>query len=591
MAAAIGQMIVLRVVALDSDAYSRLSWSSGLLTDEGFYLHNARNVVLFGHATTDAWNNALLMPALHFVQVAWFRWLGVGAVQARLLSVLCSLLMLLCFFVALRRAFGVRVAAVSTLLLGLDHTNLLYNRLALMDTPALLPLGLAFVCFVQAFPSKEGAELRPGWLMGCGLCFCLAYAVRGWCAFLMPVPLVVLWRKGASGRRGVRWFLLGLGLGLGVYGLLWYLPHRRELTRLNYYYLTQQLLPGSLKHLGQNLEHALVGDERGLSPYLLRHTPVQTVLAILAWGGWAGLRANWNVRERACGSFLLGWLLVLVGLLCVVSYSPSRYYVLFYPAMAALAGIGLVHGKEVWKVWAERPVWRALLGGWVGYHLAEAVLHQGNSWHTVGLWSAALLGAWGLGRWNAPLLSPPRPAHSGGREIAPPNPQLGGSSRRSPNSPQTWGARGAGSQAWAGRGATTLCILGLWAVVNGYWLGDWLGHLSYRQKQADAWLQQNLPPNSVLLGAIAPGLCLNNHFVAVNMMEDLCNDNHPVERFASAPRYIVLLDVNQWKEKWWVKHYPELVRPEHRLHLFPHVLRHDFYVGIYPVPPATPEAR
>ncbi|MCW3098892.1 MAG: hypothetical protein JWL77_4510, partial [Chthonomonadaceae bacterium] len=50
---AVALMVGLRCVVLDSDAYPRLSWSSALLTDEGFYLHNARNRVLFGHAQTD----------------------------------------------------------------------------------------------------------------------------------------------------------------------------------------------------------------------------------------------------------------------------------------------------------------------------------------------------------------------------------------------------------------------------------------------------------------------------------------------------------------------------------------------------------
>ena len=94
--------ISLRLVALDSDAYSRLSWSSALLTDEGFYIHNARNLVLFRTARTDAFNNMLIMPTLHAIQVVWFRLFGVGAVQSRLISVCCSLLTLPIFFAAMR---------------------------------------------------------------------------------------------------------------------------------------------------------------------------------------------------------------------------------------------------------------------------------------------------------------------------------------------------------------------------------------------------------------------------------------------------------------------------------------------------------
>src|SRR5579864_875719 len=64
--------VVLRLIYLDSDAYARLSWSSALLTDEGFYLHNARNLLLFGHLRTDGFNNCLIMPLLHLLQVGVF---------------------------------------------------------------------------------------------------------------------------------------------------------------------------------------------------------------------------------------------------------------------------------------------------------------------------------------------------------------------------------------------------------------------------------------------------------------------------------------------------------------------------------------
>lgn len=71
-------LVVLRLVCLDADPYPRLSWSSALLTDEGFYIHNARNLVLFGRLRTDEFNNMLIMPILHQVQVCVFRNFGVG---------------------------------------------------------------------------------------------------------------------------------------------------------------------------------------------------------------------------------------------------------------------------------------------------------------------------------------------------------------------------------------------------------------------------------------------------------------------------------------------------------------------------------
>jgi len=49
---------------------------------------------------------------------------------------------------------------------------------------------------------------------------------------------------------------------------------------------------------------------------------------------------------------------------------------------------------------------------------------------------------------------------------------------------------------------------------------DWLLHLTYRQRDADRWLAANLPANSVLIGAVTPGLTLNNRFVCVNVIEN-----------------------------------------------------------------------
>jgi hypothetical protein len=119
----------------------------------------------------------------------------------------------------------------------------------------------------------------------------------------------------------------------------------------------------------------------------------------------------------------------------------------------------------------------------------------------------------------------------------------------------------------------------LWLIVNCAWLGNWAYHISYTQYNTSRWLQQHLPPHSVLIGAIAPGLSMNNDFMVVHVQDHLCNDHHPVERYSKYPEYIVILD-RKWKEAWWTKHYPELVDAKH-LFCMPHVMK--WYVGIYAV--------
>ena len=148
-----------------------------------------------------------------------------------------------------------------------------------------------------------------------------------------------------------------------------------------------------------------------------------------------------------------------------------------------------------------------------------------------------------------------------------------------------------------------------WIVGGAYWYADWMRHLSYRQRDADRWLAANLPPDSVLIGAVSPGLSMNNRFRCVNVIENLCNDEHPVENAAPSPRYILLLDremgyapvpasnspgiipyterwADRWKERYWLRHYLDLVQPQRRIMAFPNMLRPFFTIGVYPVPKA-----
>ncbi|MCS7064834.1 MAG: hypothetical protein NZL85_01025, partial [Fimbriimonadales bacterium] len=84
--------IGLRFYSLDADPDWRLDWNPGLLTDEAFYMHNARNQTLFGQANLDEFNNAVLSPLVHAVHGWVFAHFGVGYVQGRAVSVVLGLL-------------------------------------------------------------------------------------------------------------------------------------------------------------------------------------------------------------------------------------------------------------------------------------------------------------------------------------------------------------------------------------------------------------------------------------------------------------------------------------------------------------------
>ncbi len=342
----------LRLWRLDTDAFRALSWDTGLFTDEGFYTHAARNVMLFGHARTDDFNNSLLMPTLHYLQIFVFHGFGYGMLQARLISITLSLLTLPVFYAAMKRAFGVMTATYAVLFLGLDHVPLLYSRMALMDTAAAFLIVCAFYTFT-VLTSVVGRRAAIAAAV-CGLTLGLLYATRGLAAVVIPAPFVALlpsFSEGAErGKRGRRKKIAatlfgGLMVALAVYVIWWYLPHHVELARVNRYHVREQLLPKTAHQMGLNIVQAAKGTQfLGLLPYLAFHAPVLLALTVSVPFVRRG-RARLSDFEARSVVYLVFWLLALFALFALVNYSPSRYYVLFYPALCGLAAVGM--GRRV----------------------------------------------------------------------------------------------------------------------------------------------------------------------------------------------------------------------------------------------------
>ncbi len=623
-AALILLIVLVRVVYPGSDAYARLTWSSALLTDEGFYIHNARNLVLFGHARTDEFNNALIMPLLHLAQVLVFRVWGVGAMQARSISIVASLLTLVVLCDALRRIWGLRCAWLCALLLGLDPAFALYNRLALMDTPACLPLCLAFWLWTlaQTRRQEEGDKCKTGRqgdgrnettrpqdeqagqeqpvreasaslspclpvslspplpllpLFLCGLCLGLAYCVRGLTAVVAPVPLLLLareaWHKykqdkqeqtdgataGASPPNifsskpllSLYALLAGLALVLLAYVVLWYLPNKTEMAHVNRFYLHEQLLPRSLAQFGGNVWTAVSHRHRGVLPFLLKHSPILLLLS----GCWLG------------------------------GQTRRIYRVLVSNARKAYPDPTITSEDQTARVYGQAQSGDSI-------HTQATVTPSGLD--TIAKrQSAYFLAGWLLAFCAFVSIVDYAPS----RYYVMFYPALAGLAAIMLDAMlhTTQSVR----RSMLRRLLAFLAVV--WVCLNGYWYADWIGHLTYRQQAADTWLNVHLPAGSVLLGAVAPGLCLNNRFKCVVMIDNLCNYHAPVEKFAPAARYVVILDTdadaepnlrlpsqrlwaNRWKEKWWLRHYPSVVRHDNRLVAFPHMLRRYFTVGVYPVP-------
>ncbi len=318
--------IAVRVWALDVDPPAWLSWSGGLWTDEGFYTLDARHFALFGHAAPGDFHDRLLSPLLSVVQQWVFTLWGAGRVQARALCAVCGLLTVCALWAALRQTGGARAAGWGALFLGLMPPFVFYNRLALQETPCALCLTLAFALWALGQANERPAR----WCVMAGLCLALAASVK--MLALLAAPAFVL--TGSRTARGAA--LAGLTIGLALYAALWYAPHAPELSRMMTYYRVHQMQPHSLMGVLWNVRRGCVGDRmgwlRGIVPCLWVTVPMPCIL------GLRGLR-----RPLEPTRVLLSlWLAFGVFFCLLSSYAPSRYYVLFLPALAGLAGMGMV---------------------------------------------------------------------------------------------------------------------------------------------------------------------------------------------------------------------------------------------------------
>ena len=535
-------MAGLRLVDLQSDPYRGLDWDTGLMTDEGFYTHNARNVALFGQARTDEFNNMLASPLLHYLQVAVFSVTGFSAVNARLISVVLSLLTLAVYFAAMRRAFGIRVAVTAALFLGLDHTNVLFNRMALLDTPATLLAVCALYTLVRA--ERDQPIRRNAWLAGCGILLGLTLITRSLCVYLIPAAVIAAIMTRRDRVSGVGSLLGGLLAVLFVYAAVWYLPHKFEMDQMNRYYRTVQLQPDSAARLFKNIRIAFLGDRYGVFPNIFRHTPVLFSLALLTMAGFWNVsrtdRADRTDRTATTLVFLTGWILVAWTLFAFSNYAPNRYFVSTYPPLFALASVGLWRLPSLVAGYRQNglkpAVGLGLVVWFLGYHALESVVHRGVFLYVVPTLLTAVVLVW---RGQIP---------------------------------------GLGIAARSYAFVVVVPVLILWTGVNAGWLADWWVRREYTLSQSSEWLGRNLPAGSVLLGDVAPGLGMDTPFVTVNVMKGFANDARPVEAFAPRPRYILTID-GKWKTPYWIDRYPERVHPSRRIRHW-RVMR--WMVGLYP---------
>lgn len=112
------------------------------------------------------------------------------------------------------------------------------------------------------------------------------------------------------------------------------------------------------------------------------------------------------------------------------------------------------------------------------------------------------------------------------------------------------------------RSPTQYAAIGLFLASSGLWYGQAWEHRSYDRQAASRLLANALPAHSMVIGEMAPALCLDTPFAAVPVQPGLSNDIDPVARLRATA---VIVTRTPFWEEWWKSRYPEIVQPSHRV--------------------------
>lgn len=219
-------LFLMRFIHLGADAPRDLDpLSPGYICDPGNYAFNARLKILTGEWKIDDWalNYIYITQIPHYITYFIFLLFGVSIAQMNVVPVLFSSLVLVFFFLILRRTVSERFAVLGVLLLGASYEFTMFSRVANRIMPMLFFACLTFYLLMLA------GKKRPVFYFLAGISCFLTFTAKA--TFLLVFPALVLGLcsyvffqsgkslKAALGRTG----LFGLGIGVAFAPWFWFL--------------------------------------------------------------------------------------------------------------------------------------------------------------------------------------------------------------------------------------------------------------------------------------------------------------------------------------------------------------------------------
>jgi hypothetical protein len=328
------------------DPVRGVTFSNAPFSDEAWNLMGARNLVLFGNATTDAWATWLLAIPFTAIEAAAFAVFGVKLVVARLVIIGAVTLTGAGITAALGGVVGHRAAWVAGVAYVTSALVLFYGRLAFLEPLVGLFLAVGVLSLTGA---ARGAAVRWGILGGGALA--LAVMTKGLAlpsAVAVILVVLVLAGRVAWTRRWLAGAVpVAAALAAG-WTLLVLLPNRqavRAVLTTIYPPFNLPTRPGEAVHRLASLPFA--------DDVLLLAGPLLLVAAIGTLRLVRSVRREGVTAAGAAG--LAGLAALLAGLLVLglVDYQPNRYVVAILPLAAIVAGWALPATDRIG--WRGRP--------------------------------------------------------------------------------------------------------------------------------------------------------------------------------------------------------------------------------------------
>jgi 4-amino-4-deoxy-L-arabinose transferase-like glycosyltransferase len=321
----------LAFVHLRADFPNGSAWNDwSKTTDEGWYTSGAVHRALTGEwRQPGAFNPAVALPVWSALADAWFRLVGFGMVQIRVLTLLLTGVSLLMLFRLVRQSAGALPAALSVALLAVNPFFYSFTRLAVLE-----PVMIFFLLLALVLAAEAARRDSLGFACAVGVTITVLVLTKTTGLVLAPGILYFLWaglrQRSVPGAAAMRRVALALAAAALVWAVYFVVVIRR--------YLQDYRL---LFHINQDRVHLsivpLVGwhtlrDGMWIDPLLY---PLALVALIVA-AVW--LRELWHEPLFASA------VLTAVGYLAFIGYHTNlqpRYYLLLAPSVVIVLALTL----------------------------------------------------------------------------------------------------------------------------------------------------------------------------------------------------------------------------------------------------------